>query len=244
MKYKVGDKVRVRSLEWYNENKDRYDLSDCISYLCGKIVIIEKVTTDYYLITYGWWVKEEVLEEPQDNEQSFKAVDDVDYVKPVVFENIVFPNENYTDKVELCLGNDYEIVVEDGRTFVQKKKLKYPKSFQECYYLLYGQQDLTFGCDIMKGAYGNLLECLQMLLICREVYWKIAGEQMGLGESWKPVYKSLTNNEYFTIHTFNNEIVKSGTSHRNAILAFQTEEMRDAFFENFKDLIESCKELL
>lgn len=58
------------------------------------------------------------------------------------------------------------------------------------------------------------------------------------------VYLVLTNNEYFTIHTFNNEIVKSGTSHRNAILAFPTEEMRDAFYENFKDLIENCKELL
>ena len=30
----------------------------------------------------------------------------------------------------------------------------------------------------------------------------------------------------------------------NKILAFPTEEMRDAFYENFKDLIEQCKELL
>ena len=27
-------------------------------------------------------------------------------------------------------------------------------------------------------------------------------------------------------------------------LAFPTEEMRDAFYENFKELIEECKELL
>ena len=30
----------------------------------------------------------------------------------------------------------------------------------------------------------------------------------------------------------------------NVLLAFPTEEMRDAFYENFKDLIEQCKELL
>jgi hypothetical protein len=262
LKFKVNDRVRVKSLEWYNDNKNESgNIKGGIPFIkemtiyCSQVLTISEISGNgYHTRETGcqiYWnddmyegLVESELNEPQDNEQSFKAVDDVDYVKPVVFENIVFPNENYADKVELCLGDDYEIVVEDGRTFVQRKKPKYPKSFQECYYLLYGQQDLTFGRDIMKGAYGNLLECLQMLLICREVYWRIAGEQMGLGESWKPVYKSLTNNEYFTIHTFNNEIVKSGTSHRNAILAFPTEEMRDAFFENFKDLIESCKELL
>ena len=30
----------------------------------------------------------------------------------------------------------------------------------------------------------------------------------------------------------------------NHILSFPTEEMRDAFYENFKDLIELCKEFL
>ena len=30
----------------------------------------------------------------------------------------------------------------------------------------------------------------------------------------------------------------------NKILAFPTAEMRDAFFEDFKELIEQCKELL
>jgi hypothetical protein len=88
--------------------------------------------------------------------------------------------------------------------------------------------------------YSNFIQ----LIRCRDAYWKIAGEQMGLGKSWEPNYTSLVNNEYFTIHTFNNEIIKSGTSHRNAILAFPTEEMRDKFFENFKGLIEKCVKLL
>ena len=30
----------------------------------------------------------------------------------------------------------------------------------------------------------------------------------------------------------------------NSILSFPTEEMRDEFYNNFKDLIEQCKELL
>ena len=167
---------------------------------------------------------------------------DVDYVKPVVFENIVFPNENYADKVELCLGDEYEIVVEGGRTFVQRKKPKYPKSFQECYYLLYGQQDLTLGCDIMKGAYGNLLECLQMLLICREVYWRIAGNELRLNEPWK---YDMSKDEFSSAIIYHNGFVQANeVRHKNHILSFPTAEMRDAFYENFKDLIEVCKELL
>ena len=29
MKYKVGDRVKIQSLDWYNENKDEYGQVDC-----------------------------------------------------------------------------------------------------------------------------------------------------------------------------------------------------------------------
>ena len=67
---------------------------------------------------------------------------------------------------------------------------------------------------------------------------------MGLDKPWEPEYVALEDNTYFTIQTFNGEIDRSATSHRNAILAFTTIEMRDVFYKNFKDLIEQCKELL
>lgn len=48
MKYKVGDKVKIKSLEWYNTFKDDEGLVDCgqwyfdkkMSRFCGKIVTI------------------------------------------------------------------------------------------------------------------------------------------------------------------------------------------------------------
>ena len=51
LKYKVGDKVRIKSLDWYNENKDEYGFVDFstsvfvpgMSQFCGKIVTIEDV---------------------------------------------------------------------------------------------------------------------------------------------------------------------------------------------------------
>ena len=94
------------------------------------------------------------------------------------------------------------------------------------------------------GYKHELLFNFQNLIICRDAYWKIAGEQMGLGKPWEPKYEAFTDNTFFTIQTFNGEVDKSATSHRNSILAFPTIEMRDAFFDNFKDLIEQCKELL
>ncbi len=159
------------------------------------------------------------------------------------------------DEVELIL-DDYEIKVRDGKTYAVKKKPKYPTTYKECCITLGidpdnyitirnsycddGEETITDYEDTLKDNFDNLWE----LIICRDAYRKIYSEQMGLDKSWEPNYISLVNNEYFTIHTFNNEITKSGTSHRNAILSFPTEELRDIFFENFKDLIEHCKKLL
>ena len=81
------------------------------------------------------------------------------------------------------------------------------------------------------------------LLICRDAYWKIAGEEMGLGKPWEPDWDAK-DNHFYTIHTFNGKIECSATAHRNAVLIFPTEEMRDAYKENFGPDIEKCKLLL
>jgi hypothetical protein len=53
LKFKVGDKLRVKSLEWFNGNKDENGLvyidkegivfNETMANLCGKIVQIEEV---------------------------------------------------------------------------------------------------------------------------------------------------------------------------------------------------------
>ena len=56
MKFKVGDKVRVRSLDWYRQEYDdkgkMYRFTPVMSELCGKVVNIRAVSTDneFYLI--------------------------------------------------------------------------------------------------------------------------------------------------------------------------------------------------
>ena len=113
-------------------------------------------------------------------------------------------------------------------------KEQYPQTYKEC-------------CDVLgigtmdndaKGYKHFLIIQFQELIIARDAYWKIAG-------GWEPNWNDPTNT-YYTITVKCNEICKSQGHRHNTLLAFPTEEMRDAFYENknFKRLIEDCKELL
>jgi hypothetical protein len=67
MKYKKGDKVRIKSLDWYNKNKNNFncvnliketDNGDIIGFdfiepmakFCGKVMTISNVRSDYYCV--------------------------------------------------------------------------------------------------------------------------------------------------------------------------------------------------
>ena len=141
-------------------------------------------------------------------------------------------------------------VINTTKIVLEKKKKEYPKTYKECCkvlgvdpdnYLsirnLYyddGYAETTNYEQDLLGIFDSLWE----LRICRDAYWKIAGEEMGLGKPWAPDFDNLsTNLEYI-------KIVKGCFTYSSRAFAFPTPEMQDAFYENFKELIESCKELL
>ena len=133
-------------------------------------------------------------------------------------------------------------VINTEKIVLKKKKPKYPKTYEECRRIMdidTGFLFTSYDIDFWKG---HLLTSLQKLLICRDAYWKIAGEEMGLGKPWE--YDLLSGNFTPAILYQFGSVQKAEIRQRNAILTFPTEEMRDAFYENFKDLIEECKELL
>ena len=154
---------------------------------------------------------------------------------------------------ELPSGNSYEFECPDGYIFkdengnvinatkivLEKKKKEYPKTYCECKDIL-GLWDID---DTERGYYKtDLIDKLQMLLICRDAYRKIAGEEMGLGKPWEPDWN--TSEPKYVIACTSNGIEKQWETTYRKGFAFPTEEMRDAFYENFKELIESVKELL
>lgn len=134
-------------------------------------------------------------------------------------------------------------VAERLTSFTIPKK-EYPKTFEECCELLSLGED---GRLYTKGYKASLIQNFQKLLICRDAYWKIAGEEMGLGKPWKPDYDSGVNK--YGIICMNGVVQESNPTtnwerHLNKVLDFPTPEMRNAFKENFDPDIEFCKELL
>jgi hypothetical protein len=66
---------------------------------------------------------------------------------------------------------------------------------------------------------------------------------MRLGKPWEPDWED-ENQKKHIISSWLGTIQDLEENFVSLPLAFPTEEMRDAFYENFKDLIEQCKELL
>ena len=134
-----------------------------------------------------------------------------------------------------------EIDKAEGDEIILKPRIiSSPKTINDCLYFL--KLDPRF-LDGVIGYRGKDLSALQKLLICRDAYWKIAGEQMGLGKPWKPDWIKPSEMKFCIVNSEGN-ITKWVQKTTNKILAFPTEEMRDAFYENFKELIELVKELL
>ena len=146
------------------------------------------------------------------------------------------------------LPNGYQFVDEKGNVInatkiaLEKKKKEYPKTYEECCKVLdWNHRDYD-----RVGYEAELLCKFQVLLLCRDAYWKIAGDEMGLEEPWKPDWKNRNQSKYCICNDSGDikKVSKVSLFLANSILSFPTEEMRDAFYKNFNKLIEICKELL
>lgn len=141
--------------------------------------------------------------------------------------------------------------VQNGMIILKPKKPQYPKTYAECCdimhiemnRIIYYEDGLEYR-DITRYDINLLtqLRYFRRLLICRDAYWKIAGEQMGLDKPWK---YDMSKNEFSCAISYEyGSIQKCEVRYVNHFLVFPTKEMRDEFYKNFKELIEQCKELL
>ena len=149
-------------------------------------------------------------------------------------------------KEEIPIPDNYEVwddkgnVIHTSKIIIREKKKEYPKTYKECCKVL----GIDSGCLLASYDIGlwkdELLGSLQKLLICRDAYWKVAGEEMGLGKPWEP-----SGNEYcFIISRSCGEVYLYSSAGDSEPFEFPTQEMRDAFKKNFDPDIEICKEFL
>ena len=242
--YKIGDKVCYQP----NLQIDTICISEIISMKWADNSVIYFTSNGHSLHACDLQpYKEEIIEEGtnkdvfEGNAQSRDIMNDIIKEEAMeekgTLEQIDLTRElRIADEVEVILG-DYEFVLKDGKTYFVKKN-KYPKTYEECCNIL-GVEDRENG---YCGYEYELLGEFQQLLICRDAYWKIAGEQMGLGNPWKPDWNNVSDKH--CIYFVSGEIWLTECQTRQCTLAFPTAEMRDAFYENFKELIDKCKELL
>lgn len=215
--YKVGDKVLCCGIETIIKNID-WDSS------VGEIIYF----MDILGVTKGVYMKD--LQPYKEQETMGKKNDTTEITIEYYFE------EGSNDKV-LRIPNNQEIVIENGIYILRDKKPQYPKDYEACCDIL----GINAGEASFNTHYANvdrLFESLYKLYICRNAYWKIIGKEMGLDKPWEPDWDNLSINHEFI------KINKGCFIYSSRVLVFPTQEMRDEFYENFKDLIEQCKELL
>ena len=238
------DKYKVFSLEEFLE-KFPYKVGDRVKTVygsCGKVYEMKWIDDEIqYRLNFGhhtsgWYVVNEL--QPY-KEETMKTIT-IDDFKANTKEWLI-------DKLHGMVISDAIKTI--GNIHDELHKPKYPKTYEECCRIVNADPYIRLKYDLSDGqkySYDvdnlHLYENLRQLLICRDAYWKIAGEQMGLGKPWKPDW-SLQDTKYIIVNRAGvlrlNEV-----DHYSRVLAFPTREMRDAFYENFKELIEKCKELL
>lgn len=184
---------------------------------------------------------EDRLEEIQSNQDIDKTNNNLNGNEYPIMEGV-----KCNEYIKYSFPDGYEFVDTDYTgVYLKPIKPKYPTNYDECneimdveiWNTLWGESATKYEEQTEK-----LINALIKLKICRDAYWKIAGEEMGLDKPWEPNWTTFEGMP--AIFRFRYNIVCGSIKNQHCLLVFPTEEMRDAFYENFKDLIEQCKELL
>lgn len=118
MKYKVGDKVRVKSLDWYNANKNINGHIKCgmdtftkdLAEYCDKVLTIEKVHANSYTVNEAGWNWTDGMFEGK--------VEDMKEVKIEIPEGYMIDEKNSTfECIKFKKKDEIKITVAEGYDF-------------------------------------------------------------------------------------------------------------------------------
>lgn len=240
--YKVGDKVlykiygihsKIKSMLWNKEKEQVFYRLES-----NKLFV---ATSDELKPIYPY--KEETMDKASKTvfDANAQCCDIMNHLIKEETMNRKYNVEEYLkvwketeNGLEVVVNDNFELKEDNGKFYIIKKQPQYPKTYNECWKILdAGEEEVLFNGATASEEF--LFDSFIKLKRCRDAYWKIAG-------NWKPDF--VNYEEKFIITNYYGKVYTPVGTNYNRILIFPTEEMRDSFYENFKDLIEQCKELL
>ena len=92
-------------------------------------------------------------------------------------KKIFIDDVEYSDVVEISLGGNYELCLEDDKVFAKRKKIVYPDTYDKC---RKNMKDAISGEKIDKyfRSQKEKMKKFTDLILCRDEYWRMA--------NWKP----------------------------------------------------------
>ena len=239
MKYNIGDKVKVKSLDWYNKNKD-----DCgYIFSCG-IYFIPKMS-----IFCGCVMTINAIDNISDN-VIYHVEENSSIWTEDMFEGLAYYKENM-ENIEITLNDkNYIIDVEKAKELgVLKEKDSRCKSWDEfrekyknkqgfCYNDVYRVVG-TIEKPIMTSE--QLTETEAIAIITFSKLLKLRRDWIG---DWKPDWSKSECKLKYCIVVKDNSIIINSFYLIQHTFSFPTKEMAKEFLECFRNLFEQCKNLI
>lgn len=221
----------------------------------GRILGIECFTLDEFLEKYPFRVGDEVLYDDNIVEicgmlwqfgdilyyfyyNGVLRCGSKDSFKPKeMIEGLIWSAPKDTESLMIDIPRGYEFAgIDDDKQQVVFTKIQpnYPKTYEECCEILGYEPDM----HTVTGYNAELIENFQTLKLCRDAYWKIAGD-------WMPITdQAIVNPTTYHVLPDGSVSLCCCSSSNKKLLLFPTEDMAIAFSKNFKNLIDSCQDLL
>jgi hypothetical protein len=224
--YKVGDKVKYKVNVWVNydylgRHCTEIETAEITSMrwnsACSEIAYrLKDINEEFYI--------GDIKGKVDDDENLFNTTNE--------YEEIVdnsFQGGYEKCKLDIQL-NGYELpdgyhftdengnVIDATKILIKKNTPTYPKTYEACWKVFGLKHNLSLwwnAYDAHSGIVSKLpkellgikesIESLSKLLVCRNVYWKLYGEEIGLDGSWEPDWND-NNQPKFGIHNVQNDI--------------------------------------
>lgn len=160
-----------------------------------------------------------------------------DFIDYYVFEGAIGKPDGY------IFVNDEGKPVDTDTVRIVKKRPAYPKTYEEACKVLGFKEPYKQEINAHNPKYRDILLAFYRLLLCRDAFWFVAGQELELEGNWKP---DIVNGVYTAsiINRSGNVVKDSGFDCDNKILMFHSDEVRNKFLECFGHLITVCKDLI